>query len=373
MGFPPNLLATRDTMLMDNVIKQLGQSYTFVIINEYYEESLVMLRRRLCWGLSDILHSNKKIHEQDKPKKYIPFTDKQLENHRRINAIDYRMKSSDVRSSLITANDQVKLSGVSCKVPVTNVMFIKAEDTVSEGTARILLRFAYNHHMAICHQTGADNFLLTHSRIDASDCQQNEGKSNTLFMYQPVLPGTKYIGIISEPVTSFLLRFFDKHNLKVLGLENHPNPLGAYLDNPEINERSSAKRAPQRYVGQRNKQALQLGFPPDLDKTSDTDIMDTAIKQLNERYTFVIISEYYEESLVMLRRKLCLDMYDILHSINKNPKKYIPFTEKQLENHRRINTIDYRMYDFFNKTFWRSVQEEEGRGFSGKWHNLGNY
>ncbi|XP_078697139.1 galactose-3-O-sulfotransferase 2-like [Branchiostoma floridae x Branchiostoma belcheri] len=273
-------------------------------------------------------------------------------------------KSSDVRSALITANEVEKVSGDSCKVPVTNLMFIKTEDTVSEGTARILLRFAYNHRMAICHQTGADHFLLTHSRIDASDCKLNKGKSNTISMYQPVLPGTRYIGIISEPVTSFRLQFFDKHNLEVLGLENHPNPLGAYLDDPEINERSSAERAPQGYVGQRNKQALELGFPPSLLKTLDTDIMDKAIKQLNERYTFVIISENYEESIVMLKRKLCLDMYYILHSINKNPKKKIPLTDKQLENHRRINTIDYRMYDFFNRTFWKTVQEEEGRGFS---------
>ncbi|KAI8509126.1 hypothetical protein Bbelb_129740 [Branchiostoma belcheri] len=83
-------------------------------------------------------------------------------------------------------------------------------------------------------------------------------------------------------------------------------------------------------------------------------------------YSIVLITEYWEESLVLLRRKFCWTMYDILHSTKKlhhlnsvkQLKEHAPLTDKQKDTHRKMSNIDYMMYDYFNNTFWQLVASE---------------
>ncbi|XP_078696413.1 galactose-3-O-sulfotransferase 2-like [Branchiostoma floridae x Branchiostoma belcheri] len=269
----------------------------------------------------------------------------------------------------------------SCTKPVTNFVFIKVHKTASASTAVILLRFAYKHHMIMCFSPKKNiRFALTFpsTEIYKTNCTRwplfgdhfNFLVHHTVFnktaMDRVMKPGTKYIGIMREPQSHFRSQFFYRRKAVRYGLMRNWNPLGAFLDNPEHYEQKWTRNLS--WSGERNNQAFTMGFPPDLLATRDTMLMDNVIKQLGQSYTFVIINEYYEESLVMLRRRLCWGLSDILHSNKKiheqdKPKKYIPFTDKQLENHRRINAIDYRMYNFFNRTFWKGVEEETGRGF----------
>ncbi|XP_078677870.1 galactosylceramide sulfotransferase-like [Branchiostoma floridae x Branchiostoma belcheri] len=266
----------------------------------------------------------------------------------------------------------------SCTKPVTNFVFIKVHKTGSASTAVILIRFAYNHHMIMCYGNRGMRLTFPRTEIYKSSCARwkefgdrfNFIVQHTVFnktaMDRIMRPGTKYIGIMREPLSHFRSQFFFFKDPRRYGLRKSRNPLGAFLDNPERYELKVTKNLTR--SRERNKQAFVMGFPPDLLGTQDTRLMDNVIKQLDQWYTFVIINEYYDESLVMLRRKLCWGLFDILHStkhVNKqhNRKKYVSLTNKQLQNHKRINTIDFRMYDFFNKTFWRSVEEETRKGF----------
>ncbi|XP_066297011.1 galactose-3-O-sulfotransferase 2-like [Branchiostoma lanceolatum] len=289
---------------------------------------------------------------------------------------------------LLTSELSVPQRNDTCMDPVTNFVFIKVHKTASASTAVVLLRFAYKHHMIMCYPRtswGIAGFRLTFpsTEIYKSNCSRSKvfGDHFNFLVHHTVFnktamdaimkPGTKYIGIMREPQSHIRSWFFYNRHHRIYKNQGHKNPLGEYLDNPEYFEDLASKRTRRTDIGvhDRNKQAFIMGFPPDLLNTQDTGIMDRAIWQLHQWYTFVIISEYYEESLVMLRRKMCWDLYDILHSTKKiheqhTPKKYIPFTDKQLANHKRINALDYRMYDFFNRTLWKSVEEEErGKGF----------
>ncbi|XP_019639691.1 PREDICTED: galactose-3-O-sulfotransferase 2-like [Branchiostoma belcheri] len=271
-------------------------------------------------------------------------------------------------------------SGDSCTKPVTNFVFIKVHKTGSDSTAVILLRFAYNHHMTMCYGTNGMRLTFPRTEIYKTNCARwkvfenrfNFLVQHTVFnktlMDRIMTPGTRYIGIMREPLSHFRSQFFYFEKPLRYGLTKSRNPLGDFLDNPERYEHELALTENIGRSRERNKQAYVMGFPPHLLGTQDTRLMDNLIKQLDQWYTFVIISEYYDESLVMLRRRLCWGLFDILHAnkkVNKqhNRQEYVPLTVKQLENHRRINTIDLRMYDFFNRTFWRSVEQETRKGF----------
>ncbi|XP_035658503.1 galactose-3-O-sulfotransferase 2-like isoform X4 [Branchiostoma floridae] len=80
-------------------------------------------------------------------------------------------------------------------------------------------------------------------------------------------------------------------------------------------------------------------------------------------YSVVLITEYWEESLVLLRRKFCWRLYDILHTTQKlhalhTKKEHVSLTTEQEETHRKMSNVDYMMYDYLNKTFWQRVTNE---------------
>ena len=58
---------------MKFIIHELDEQLDFVMINEYMDESLVLLQRLLCWQLSDMVYIKRRmrryrdeISEQDK-------------------------------------------------------------------------------------------------------------------------------------------------------------------------------------------------------------------------------------------------------------------------------------------------------------------
>ncbi|XP_078581760.1 uncharacterized protein LOC144865087 isoform X2 [Branchiostoma floridae x Branchiostoma japonicum] len=80
-------------------------------------------------------------------------------------------------------------------------------------------------------------------------------------------------------------------------------------------------------------------------------------------YSVVLITEYWEESLVLLKRKFCWTLYDILHTTDRlhalhTKKEHIPLTTEQKQNHRKMSNIDYVMYDYLNETFWQHITKE---------------
>ena len=45
-----------DQIALENLISFIGQKYSSIIIMEYFVESLVLLRRRMCWPISDMVY-----------------------------------------------------------------------------------------------------------------------------------------------------------------------------------------------------------------------------------------------------------------------------------------------------------------------------
>ncbi|XP_019645324.1 PREDICTED: galactose-3-O-sulfotransferase 3-like [Branchiostoma belcheri] len=213
------------------------------------------------------------------------------------------------------------------------------------------------------------NPLTDHyGKLTRKDCNPAFGRKYTLLIHHSIMnktamdgimePGTKYIGIIREPLKHFRSIFFWQQRR----LRNHSNPLGAFLnmsENFELGKKSS-------YSKYHNFQAHTLGFPTKLMASRNTSQHYEALRTVAGWYSIVLITEYWEESLVLLRRKFCWTMFDILHSTKKlhhlnsvkQLKEHAPLTDKQKDTHRKMSNIDYMMYDYFNNTFWQLVAAE---------------
>lgn len=114
----------------------------------------------------------------------------------------------------------------------------------------------------------------------------------------------------------------------------------------------------------KNGQFFDLGLP-----TTDyhrTKIIKQAIQELYDKFTLVLIYEYIDESLVLMKRRLCWQFDDILYldfqHANKNTWNRKDTPDKLKEKIRRWNQADTQLYDFFNRSLWTEI-EYEGEEF----------
>ncbi|CAJ0928973.1 unnamed protein product [Ranitomeya imitator] len=75
-------------------------------------------------------------------------------------------------------------------------------------------------------------------------------------------------------------------------------------------------------------------------------------------FDLVLITEYYDESLILLKDALCWSFYDVLsiplNSRSNNSKKTL--TLETQEKIKSWNNLDWDMYVYFNHSFWNRVQ-----------------
>ncbi|XP_066283289.1 galactose-3-O-sulfotransferase 3-like [Branchiostoma lanceolatum] len=260
----------------------------------------------------------------------------------------------------------------SCDRPVTNFVFIKVHKTGSGSTFLVLARFGRNHGLTICYPIHDQHRRLSyHSpNLNKSVCEPavwkytliiNHAIMNKTAMDSIMAPGTRYIGIVRHPLDHFRSMFFYGNQ----PTRDKVNPIGKYLDskahyNPG---RGGMGRLGKQVSHQKNFQAYTLGFPRKLFGSRKKSELDETLRTVGSWYSIVLITEYWEESLVLLRRTFCWTTYDILHTTKRihslnNPKKSFPLTDTQKETHRKISPIDYLIYEHFNRTFWERAAME---------------
>ena len=91
----------------------------------------------------------------------------------------------------------------------------------------------------------------------------------------------------------------------------------------------------------------------------------TAIKEyiafLEREFDLVMISDYFDESVVLMKRLLCWEYDDILYfKANKriDKERAVDLSEDAKQNIKRWNKADVLPYQYFNQTFWRKIQLE---------------
>ena len=97
-----------------------------------------------------------------------------------------------------------------------------------------------------------------------------------------------------------------------------------------------------------------------------TEVVRDAILDIDDKFTLVLIYEYLDESLVLMKRKLCWELDDVLYlkfhyqlhgeNIQQNISSNIT------ERIYRWNKADAMLYQYFNKTLWDEIRSE-GKDF----------
>ena len=136
------------------------------------------------------------------------------------------------------------------------------------------------------------------------------------------------------------------------------NAAEKWLANPEkcIKDAKGSPDLLQYEMFQQNHMAFDLGF--DYAMKKDEEIAN-AIKKIDSVFDLVLITDYMEESLVLLSSLLCLSLEEVaslkIHE-RQNTNLTPDHTTRISKMARSWNKADAAFFDYFNVTLWRKIE-----------------
>ncbi|KAJ8031874.1 Galactosylceramide sulfotransferase [Holothuria leucospilota] len=245
-------------------------------------------------------------------------------------------------------------------IPRENVTFIKAHKTGSSTVQNIFLRYGEKHNLTFVlppagHHLGYPNYfekryMLRNERDVYNIFCHHARFSQTIPQVMP--PNTLYITIVRDPVKVFESAFIYFKMDYRLGMTNDPKALEKFLKNAESYYQSATNK-----VHMKNPMLFDLGFS--MEDFHSEALIQKAIKTFHKRFRLVMVAEYFEESLILLRDLLCWSTEDVV-VFKMNTRKddsIVPLTEQTKEGIRSWNKGDVMLYEHFNRTIQDRIGE----------------
>ncbi|XP_071813274.1 galactosylceramide sulfotransferase-like isoform X2 [Apostichopus japonicus] len=249
-----------------------------------------------------------------------------------------------------------------------NVVFIKTHKTGGTTVQSIMYRYGYIRDLSfVIRRTNEKNGHFRHMELtkdspkkmflpllDTGTCSFRGYNMSAIHVVHNweifesfMNPGTKYITILRDPV--FQLRsafvFFSLYK----GVR------GITIENKLLNYMRGNSWKWQVYG--KNSQSKDLGLKTEY--FEDEAKIKLFINQLDIELDLVLIHEYFDESVVLLARELCWNLEDVVFTIENNRSNHKPNLDSELlDSIRKFNHADVLLYDHFNQTFWKRIEQQ---------------
>ena len=257
-----------------------------------------------------------------------------------------------------------------CTRPKTNIAFLKVHKAGSTTVMNIFLRFGDSHSLNIVlpktTKQSTFNYLGYGKSIQKDRINRIPGNETYSILcnhvvynktvFQDVLgPNAINIAIIREPFTHFLsaASYYGliKKMRKRLGIKiDDQRLISSYLMNPSVFGH---------YHHTHNGMFADFGLPSN--QYYNETAINNYILDLDKDFALVMLTEYFEESLVLMKRILCWDLKDILFvplNINKKKQKHpINLSEQDKRNLFKYNYADFKLYFFFREKLFRQIKD----------------
>ena len=280
-------------------------------------------------------------------------------------------KSRDDKLSLrSTASAPNQPTNKNCK-PVDKVLFLKTHKTGSSTITNILNRYGDSRDLNVVlpRSTTLYTFVWpTRFRMSYTanlfGMEPNIICNHARYSRRPMhwlFPKDRsvYITILREPLWQYESVFNFMSLAYLLGYHDDPDPLATFLKFPPSGHdirRLMKKRLALHLV--RNPMLFDLGL--DFRYYQNRTAVENYFDFIEQEYDLVMIMEYFDESLVLLKRTLCWDYEDILYfKLNERPdnKKRSNLTEDVKRDIKSWNRADFLLYERFNRTLWEKIEK----------------
>ena len=273
----------------------------------------------------------------------------------------------------LPSHDDVHHTSTSNCTSHNQLVFIKTHKTGSSTLRLIIDMYGYYRNLSFMlnkrnHRNGHIRYLrisqkglLPPINVSKGDYKRyrNYDMLSVHFQYQRNLLNTvmknssRYVTILREPVSHFISAFVFFREAETVGIKG-----------PTVT--SKIEQWMQRPTHSRflyNNQMLDLGI-----KTEDFDNaqkVDSHVERLSREFDLVLLMEYFDESLLLLRKMMCWSYEDILYlkqnvqqtTTDGKVKRKAELSLVLQDKIRRHNAADVQLYNHFNATFWSKVEQ----------------
>ncbi|XP_006821453.1 galactosylceramide sulfotransferase-like [Saccoglossus kowalevskii] len=258
----------------------------------------------------------------------------------------------------------------------SNIVFVKTHKTASTSLHCIFCRYGYTNGLSfVFSKFNTQNGHLRHTPLRQDRLLPPNGgavvgspsKYNILTGHvtyskaridQLMEDGAKYVTILREPARQ---------------IESHANFFGYAGHTAE--GIASFSRDPSHFenggkAGSRNNQIRELGLS--LSDTANETIVNKTIHKLNNEFDLVLITEYFEESLILLKKLLCWEFEDIIYLAKNRRLERDEITDEIRQQIYDWSRADFLLYRYFNNTLWKKIREY-GSGFKDELQKFRSY
>ncbi|KAJ8372627.1 hypothetical protein AAFF_G00280920 [Aldrovandia affinis] len=249
--------------------------------------------------------------------------------------------------------------------PKRHLMFLKTHKTGGTTVQNMLLRYVDSRNLTLAtpprgRVTFNEKFPFSANYVRDYNKQQYDVIAHHLrfkiTQVKKVLKhnDTFYFSILRDPVNlmessySFFKKDFPAFRLSK-SLEDLLNNSSSYY-NPYLNTNTRVK----------NPTWFDFGYNNIANCSEEQ--YTKALVEIEKSFHLILISEYFDESMILLKEALCWDIDDVVtfkhNSRNKEDIKTV--SENLARKIQEWNSLDWRLYNHFNVTFWAKVEETIG-------------
>ena len=163
---------------------------------------------------------------------------------------------------------------------------------------------------------------------------------------------TVFVTILRDPVPMFESVFTYRHMSEKYNLPPSRG-IELFLEMPDFYYKMSDGGI----LHARNPMLYNLGLPKSA--FGDMRKIEEKIDKLKSQFDLVMMTEYFEESLILLRDLMCWELNDIVYFvINARSKSSVkPVSPTVAAKIKKWNNGDVKLHETFNRTFWSKVKE----------------
>lgn len=277
---------------------------------------------------------------------------------------NYEKDLSSKEEPLLTEIQQEWPLKPSC-IPKRNMVYLKTHKTASSTVQNIILRYALRENLIVMEPGNGHDFNYP-GRFSPKRGTQ-PGKSNLIchharFDYdrmRSVMPTDDVVWVASvrEPLSLYksTINYF-RPILPAFRRIQPGEPVEKWFDSAELFVRTSARSAYDHFA--HSHMFFDFGFD---NKRDDDQYIGEALRRLDEIFDLVVVSDHFDESMVLLSDLLCWPIADFasltLNARKTNQKVDEVAEERVRKKVRAWNKADAALFDHYNATLWRKVDE----------------
>ncbi|XP_077977820.1 galactosylceramide sulfotransferase-like [Glandiceps talaboti] len=300
-----------------------------------------------------------------------------------LTVMNFGRRKEITRLSATLANATDSPGNIHLCQPLGNIVYIKTHKTGSTTLAAIIYRYGYQRNLSFLLSRSKMGHLrrrpltsnsgpslhppINVSKGDYEHYEFNISAGHVIYnrhAFDFFIHGhPKYITIIREPAKQFesSFSFFSYRHQYMKGANiSKTIPFAALEEFVEHTDRyeNTINKSLSHGITVKNTQFFDLGLP--INKMADVKYVNKLISQIAAAFDLVLITEYFDESLILLKKELCWDLENIIY-FKKNARfghGDSPIMSVKLQHKiREFNKADVLLYDHFNKTLWQKIRE----------------